>query len=134
MKLHRALAASAVTFAFSLSANAQSLPPSKAAASQPDVKLYDFNYTEQECKSKNGWWGSEGPRKASQRVFCHLPSPDEGKVCQSSHECIAGLCSPNGTNGSKSQKVEGHCSKFQVSAGCITRLEGGKVQPTICYD
>src|SRR4051812_23464273 len=53
----------------------------------------NFDLSQQQCEARAGMWaGSGGPMRPGDRYFCYLPSPDAGKFCTSSKECMARAC------------------------------------------
>lgn len=134
MHLYRAVIA-CLALVFATQAISQSSPAS--TRTQP-YKTVDFDLSEKQCEARRGmWWRSGGPIRPNEKYFCYLPSPDAGKNCSSSKECLAGACltrkdSPGGEK--QGTRIVGACTEYALGGGCVARVEAGRVQPMICSD
>jgi hypothetical protein len=81
------------------------------------------------CVARGGAWWSYGLAPPGTRPWCHLPTPDAGRVCTSNSQCRASTCTPDGTAYSAAPgKALGHCDRYgNQTRQCATTVENGVV-------
>ena len=81
---------------------------------------------EADCNEANGQWGRFGLYQIEE---CNVPTPDVGRICTDSFECISACVSelPTGDSGT--------CYGWTIVRGtCLNYVEDGKVNGTLCVD
>jgi hypothetical protein len=90
---------------------------------------------EAECLAKKGaWTNGGGIFRQNAPPFCVLPASDAGKECRSSRDCASTSCrAKEGILSVEGKKTTGVCAAFNLG-GCVTTVEKGTVQETVCSD
>jgi hypothetical protein len=108
--------------------------PPGAKGSQASREVQPAQSAE-ECKAAGGIWGSlEMPGSPWYKPSCLIPAQDADKRCQSSKDCLSNSCVISAIEepSERTSGVYGACAAFGGTFGCVTRVEGGVRQPTVC--
>lgn len=80
------------------------------------------------CRKLGGTWGRMGLHATG----CELPTPDAGKACTDSSECVS-LCDAQGPATIIPGK-SGTCSSSYYNFGCRSLMINGEPSTTMCID
>lgn len=86
--------------------------------------------TRAECEAAGGTWGRLGLRP---QEVCNLPTPDAGKACTDSKDCVSACIAPDAA--AVGSRAVGACFGRTLLVGtCSKQVIGGVVAHTLCAD
>lgn len=87
------------------------------------------NKGEEECINKGGEWKVAGLALTGR---CFIKMKDADKLCSAKKDCEGTCLAPE--NAKPGEQVIGKCSEYNLTLGCHSAVEGGKVMPALCAD
>jgi len=102
----------------------------KDCPTTPTPSLKDkTNKDEEECVNRGVQWKIAGLALSGR---CFMKMKDVGKECLSYKDCGGTCLAPE--NAKPGEQAVGKCSEYNLTLGCHSAVEGGKVMPALCAD
>lgn len=78
--------------------------------------------------------GRMTPGGRMRTLQCILTYADAGKSCTSGDQCAGDCRAPTQAEATPGQQATGLCQATSDRFGCVTKIENGRVESTICVD